>query len=714
MSREKDSIKNTAERLGIKTLKTEQREVVARILERKDALAIFPVGFGKSAIIQIPALLESEHPTVVFEPTISLMVDQVRALKSKGIKAEYLSSRNKDEHAEIYAAYASGDITVLYVAPERLKSSKFHAAIHANPPWLVAVDEAHCVLEWGRSFRPDYLYIGDFIDGMENRPTVLALTATAPTEYRNQIASLLHMRRAIVYTASLARPNLILTRERIQNRSSKSRFRHVATLLGKYMKAGRAIIYCATKNETDMCFNYLAKHHKSEVVACHSFMKEEERAENETKFITGECRIMVATTAFGMGIDVPDIRLIVHTSLPISPIGYYQEIGRAGRDGGISRCILLYHPEDTKKFDPIVESEKRDDVKEQLRRGIEDMLHIAQGNQCIMQALLTHLDDKDPRPCGRCSVCQGKRQGKSPVGKIKRIDVGIDTFEVSINKLGYAQVQKFRKHLDELDKQQGAYHEPEQKGVTIQYMSKALASRGLNRIRTHQSEKTSNIQCAVNPTTLVQGEFQPPKLYDPTKEIITDRLAFSVLDILREYRLEDVAGHEITERDLRPSQIDVTRNLWFDDDVNFSTIIKLFYKSKVPNNFKRDKEKMQSDKGQYFCIIADGYATIKAYDKIAHLRSKGQLPPKLEGKHILRLEVSMKRDCFVQKLKCRREDSLDQMLTAAYQNAGKIIDDYLLKLFPCDADHYRYTDTVRIVERKVKKDAKKRENVASP
>ena len=133
----------------------------------------------------------------------------------------------------------------------------------------------------------------------------------------------------------------------------------------------------------------------------------------------------------------------------------------------------------------------------------------------------------------------------------------------------------------------------------------------------------------------------------------------------------------------------------------------LFYKSKVPNNFERDREKMQSSKGHYFCIIADGYATIKAYDKIAHLRSKGQLPPELEGKHILRLEVSMKRKYFIQRLEVSREDSLEQMLTAAYRNAGEIIDGFLLKLFPCDADHYRYDDTVRIVERKVKKDSKR-------
>jgi len=704
MSRAKGRTLITAEKLGIRKLKPEQREVISRVLGRKDAFAIFPVGFGKSAIIQIPALLESEHPTIVFEPTISLMVDQVQTLKSKGIKAEYISSWNKNEHAEIYDAYVNGDITILYVAPERLKSVDFRTAVRANPPWLVAVDEAHCVLEWGRSFRPDYLSIGDFVDGMDNRPTVLALTATAPTEYRDAIAQLLHMRRVNVYTASLARPNLILIRERMQYPELKSRFRHVETLLKKHLKGGRAIVYCATKNETDMFFNYLSQCYESEIVECHSFMDEAERAENEMLFISGERRIMVATTAFGMGIDVPDIRLIIHASLPISPVSYYQEIGRAGRDGGKSRCILLYHPKDTKKFDPIIENEERSDVQEQLRRGIEDMLSIAEGNQCIMQALLKHLDDQDPRPCGQCSVCQGKRQGKSPAGNIERIDTGIDTFEVSINKLTYSQVQKIRKNLEKLDKEEGAYHAPNQKGATVKYMSKALAPLGLNRIRTFQSEKASNIQCAVNPTTLICDTFQPPKLYDPTIELINDGLAFSVLDILREHQLEDVPGHEITESNLHPSQIDVTRNLWFDDDVNFSTLITLFYKSKVPGNFKRDKEKMQESEGRYFCAIADNYATIKAYDKIAHLRRKGQLPPELKDKHILRLEVSMKRDYFIQKLEVSREDRLEQMLTAAYRNAGEIIDDFLLKLFPCDADHYRYEDAVQIVKKKVKKD----------
>ena len=708
MSRTKDRISITAEKLGISRIKPEQREVISHILEGKDAIAIYPVGFGKSAILQIPALLENNRPTIVFEPTISLMYDQVQRLKSKGIKADYISSRNKENHSEIYEAYVNGDITILYIAPERLESLNFRNAVRENPPWLVVVDEVHCVLEWGRSFRPDYLYIGDFIKGLENRPVVLALTATAPVVYREAIAKALYMRNPKIYITSLNRANLTIIREMMEKSDLGSRFRHIETLIRRNPKRGRTIIYCATKDETDKCFNYLSQQYGAEIVECHSFLEEKERADNEMLFIRGERRIMVATTAFGMGIDVPDIRLIIHASLPISPISYYQEIGRAGRDGGKAHCILLYHPDDIKKFESIIENEQRENAREQIEQGIKDMARIAQGDHCIMQSVLDYLDDKDPRPCGHCSVCQAKRQGLPPAGKIERIDTGIDTFEVSINNLKYSQVQKVRKALENADKERRKYREPEQKGMTVKYQSRALASSGINLIRTFQGEKTSNIQCAVNPTTLIRGEYLPPRLYDPTAEIVVDRVALALLDVLRKTQLENVEGSKIEESRLRPSQIDVTRNLWFDDDVNFPTIIKLFYKSKIPDNFRRLKEKMQTEEGQYFCIIADGYATIKAYDKIAHLRARGHLPPELEGKHILRLEVSMKRDCFIQTLKVDRKDSLETMLMAAYLNAGKIIDDYLAELFPCVSDHYRYDETIGKIKKKEKGDKRER------
>lgn len=153
-------------------------------------------------------------------------------------------------------------------------------------------------------------------------------------------------------------------------------------------------------------------------------------------------------------------------------------------------------------------------------------------------------------------------------------------------------------------------------------------------------------------------------------------MTFTISGLLEEIQLEDLKGSEITKSRLRPSQIDITRNLWFHDDVNFSTIINLFYKSKVPRNFTRLKEKMQNSEGNYFCILSKGFAEIKAYDKVAHLRRKGELPPELIDKHILRFEVSMKRPCFIQKLGVDRDEDLDQILTIAYQNAEKIIDDY--------------------------------------
>ena len=396
--------------LGIEKLKNEQIKCIKRVLNRKDTLAILPVGYGKSAIMQIPAIIGGNHPTIVFEPTISLMSDQVRHLRDLGICAEYISSRNRKAHKDILNAYARGDVTILYVAPERLDSEKFQRAVCQNPPWLVVVDEAHCALEWGMTFRPDYLRIGEFIDSIRKRPTVLALTATAPKEYREELQDLLHMEDAEIVTTSLARKNLTFLCEHMQSAKYEKRFRRVATLIRKHGEGGgKIVVYCAVQNDAAKLYRCLEDEFPGEVAECFSFLDDDEREKHEEKFIQGKRRIMVATTAFGLGIDVPDIRLIIHMSMPISPISFYQEAGRAGRDGNPSRCVLLYHPDDEKRFAPILKAEEREDVRKQLKRGIKEMKEIAEGDKCIMQALLEHLDDTDPKPCGRCSVCQRKR-----------------------------------------------------------------------------------------------------------------------------------------------------------------------------------------------------------------------------------------------------------------------------------------------------------------
>ena len=406
----KKKIKQAEKKLGL-TLKLEQREPIHRILESKDTMVIYPVGFGKSAIMEIPAIIKP--PVLVFEPTISLMYDQVQGLKAKGIRAEYISSSHtKKERTAILDDYVHGKIDILYAAPERLQYSKFLKAIFDNPPWLVTVDEAHCAIEWGRTFRSDYLDIGKFIDRFNDRPTVLAMTATAPSEYRQELQESLHMRDIEIYSVPLDRPNLYIIREYMQLKRPESRIRHIKTLIERYGNSGKTIVYCATKGDTDKVRNYLNEQYPGEVAECHSFMDKKARQENEMKFIQNDCHVMVATTSFGMGVDVPDIRLVIHYSMPISPISYYQEIGRAGRDGKKSRCVLLYHPDDEKKFKKILDKEKEKHGKEardRLKKGISDMKEIAEGDRCIMEAVLEHLGDTQRRSCGHCSVCQMKK-----------------------------------------------------------------------------------------------------------------------------------------------------------------------------------------------------------------------------------------------------------------------------------------------------------------
>ena len=406
----KYDVQDAVQQLGLNTLRKPQIGPINAVLDKHDTLVIYPTAFGKSAIMQVPALVIAPKLTLVIEPTVSLMYDQVRYLQELGIAAEYLAQRNRRDHSEIRDRLEDGEIHILYIAPERLQSGHFRDAIKLNPPWLIVIDEAHCYLNSGRTFRPDYLEIPKFIESLPNRPVILAMTATAPKEYRKQLTEHLGMKKPETFTAPLARPNLTIIRERMHSETDKKRWRRIRNLISKYGQEGRIVVYCATKRDTDIVYNHLTKAFPKEVVECHAFMDADSRESHEMKFIQNKRRIMVATNSFGMGVDVPDIRLVIHYSLPISPINYYQEIGRAGRDGNKSRCILLYHPDDTKKFSRILKNIESDEMRDELASGIDRMLEIASGDTCIMERLLEELDDDNPYPCGHCSVCQSNRR----------------------------------------------------------------------------------------------------------------------------------------------------------------------------------------------------------------------------------------------------------------------------------------------------------------
>jgi len=391
----------------------EQIEAVNSIHDGHDTLVVAPTSFGKTAIYLVPAIINGNEGqwTLVIEPTLALIADQVNKLQNLGIVAEMMTSRNSGEHDDILSRLCQNEITILYVTPERLQSKKFCAVVADNPPWFIAVDEAHCVLDWGYTFRKDYLHIKDFAKNLPNNPVIAAFTATAPPEYRPRICKLLGMKKPEICTSSLARGNIILLKEDCTGLDIKKRLSRVKYNIKKYGEDGRIVVYCATRKNVDIVFNYLSKQFPGEVVKCHAYMDSDKREKHELQFIKGSKRIMVATTAFGMGISVPDIRLVLHFNLPLSAIDYYQQIGRAGRDGKKSHAMLLYHPDDIGLNQYVLNKEVPfEDVQEWLLERLNEMVSIAESNRCLMQQVLESLGEEHPTICRHCTNCQKARR----------------------------------------------------------------------------------------------------------------------------------------------------------------------------------------------------------------------------------------------------------------------------------------------------------------
>ena len=409
----KSNVQAAASRLGIEKLRKFQINPINSVLDKHDTMVIAPTSAGKSAVYQVPALIgEVSHKwTLVIEPTLALIADQVRKLQKLGIAAEMLTSQNNDKHVKILEALQAKKVSIVYITPERLRSFNFHYVVQNNPPWLAVIDEAHCVLDWGFTFRRDYLQIKEFIGGLKRRPVIIALTATAPPKYRDIIKLLLGMKQPNAYVSDLTRSNLILLKEDCSRLSIKRRMSRVTYNIMKYGEDGRVIVYCATRKNVDAIFNYLKKKFPGQVVKCHAYMEQEKRDKYGMLFINGTKSIMVATTAFGMGVDVPDIRLVVHFNLPLSAIDYYQQVGRAGRDGNRSHAVLLHDPKDIELNKHVLKKENLSETAQKWQQNrLTEMASIAEGDECLMQRLLEALGEKDVKKCRYCTNCQKKKR----------------------------------------------------------------------------------------------------------------------------------------------------------------------------------------------------------------------------------------------------------------------------------------------------------------
>ena len=406
----KKTIRQVADTIGIKgELKKEQVNAIKDGLDDQDLFMIAPTSFGKSAIFQILAIMESGL-TIVIVPTLSLLHDQVDQLQQRQLSVGALASdcMSYDEFG-IQRALKQYGYLILYTTPESL----WKLDLSDIPVSLLVVDECHCVTSWGYGFRAAFRQIGCFLKQLPRRPQVVALTATAPVSDREKIKELLHMKHIKEYEISLYRPKLTFSVYSFV--SEEKRQKELKRLLKQYSKSGdgSCIIYCNTRAQTKEIYDLVKKWYPKQVSICHSNLSNGERKRNEQAFMSGERRIMVATSAFGMGVNKSDVRLIIHYNLPLSIIDYYQQAGRAGRDGGKARCILLYRKSDYDLNRWVIEQNQDPAALEHSLRALDEMKEYADDEKgCMVQRMLLALGEKLDKPCGRCTYCQKARRHK--------------------------------------------------------------------------------------------------------------------------------------------------------------------------------------------------------------------------------------------------------------------------------------------------------------
>ena len=395
---------------GYDAFRPGQEGVVDALLCGRDALCVMPTGAGKSLCYQIPALL-LPGVTLVISPLVSLMKDQVAALNEAGVRAAYLnSSLTPGQYRKALDNAAQGMYRILYVAPERLETAEFRAVCCRLRIPLVAVDEAHCVSQWGQDFRPSYLKIREFIDGLAVRPVVGAFTATATEQVRADIAALLGLRSPYRVTTGFDRPNL-----RFEVRAPKDKKQELLGLMQRFRERS-GIVYCSTRKGVEEVCDVLCAHGYA-ATRYHAGLSDEERRRNQEDFLYDRATVMAATNAFGMGIDKSNVGFVIHYNMPKNLEGYYQEAGRAGRDGSPADCILLYAPQDvrTNQFliehesdNPELNAEQAAAVKENQRRALRRMTEYCTTSECLRATILRYFGEDAKSECGNCSNCEGE------------------------------------------------------------------------------------------------------------------------------------------------------------------------------------------------------------------------------------------------------------------------------------------------------------------
>ncbi len=383
---------------GYSDFRGSQKEVIETVLKGEDALVLMPTGGGKSLCYQIPGLVR-EGMAIVVSPLIALMQDQVSALQQLGLRAAYLNSTlSREEHNQVMRAIYDGELDMLYIAPERLLQQNTLERLTSVEVSLIAIDEAHCVSQWGHDFRVDYLGLHVLQQAFPGVPRV-ALTATADDRTREEIVARLALFQPKVFVSSFDRPNIrYAVQEKGEAKSQLLKF------LQDY-KNQAGIVYCMSRNRVDGIAAWLSQR-GIKALPYHAGLSTQERAENQRRFLREDAVVMVATIAFGMGIDKPDVRFVAHLDLPKSMEAYYQETGRAGRDGLPSVAWMVYGLADVMRIVKMVQDSNANEQHKRMERSkIESLLGWCETNTCRRRALLRYFGEERDEVCGNCDVC---------------------------------------------------------------------------------------------------------------------------------------------------------------------------------------------------------------------------------------------------------------------------------------------------------------------
>lgn len=399
---------------GYDSFRTGQEKVIEKVLKGQDTLCVMPTGGGKSLCYQVPALV-MEGTVLVISPLISLMKDQVDALRQAGISAAYINSTmTTEEYQETMDATIRGDYRLLYIAPERLDSPAFTNRLQLMNVPLVAIDEAHCISQWGHDFRPSYRNIRRMVSLFHDKPVVLALTATATPAVREDICAQLKIDDSSTVMTGFERENLTFSVIKGQNREK---------FVLDYVKKNEdeaGIIYAATRKAVDYLYEVLSKR-GVKVGKYHAGLSDETRAEGQERFLNDETSVMIATNAFGMGIDKSNIRYVIHYQMPRNMESYYQEAGRAGRDGLKSDCTLLFSSQDVQTQRFLID-QSLDESRIPMELGkLQSMVDYCHTEVCLQKFIVQYFGEENAEDCGRCANCTDTRESLEVTEDVQKV-----------------------------------------------------------------------------------------------------------------------------------------------------------------------------------------------------------------------------------------------------------------------------------------------------